>query len=515
MPSATRIGIACVMQESNSFASAGAALDEFTMESGDSLFDTFRGTNTEVGGFLSKLEELKIAVAVPVISAFALASGPIGDESFDLLANLVVERILKVDVDGLLIALHGAWLSESHASADAELMKRVRSSVGHEVPLVATLDFHANVRPSLLEETDAVIGYRTYPHVDMAETGRKAAHIIHEMLMHDFRPRTYWMPIPLLAPPQSATTELPPVKDVMALLDQEFGVGATLAASFFCVQPWLDVKAVGSSLAVVSRFPDEQIPLRMQNIAHELWRRRGEFGVDWSTPGDVVRRVLQERHRPVIVSEAFDGTTGGAPGDNPGLLSTLVPHQQELSACLYVVDPEAAKEAQELGVGSVYRGRLCARKDSRFGSPVPVEGRVAHLSDGAFTLKGPVFTGKRMEMGPTAVLEVGRLKVVVASRAVMTIDPELYRSQQIEPQKQDLVAVKSPTLFLPGYASMLRCLLHLDMPGVCRGDLTQVPFSNIARPIHPLDEFTWDASSQCVFRTQERNRTSRPNSYEG
>jgi microcystin degradation protein MlrC len=491
-----------MMQESNSFASSGATLDEFAMESGDLLIETYRGTNTEVGGFLSGLEDFKAAVAIPLISAFALANGPIGDKSFDLLANLLVEHILKADVDGLLIALHGAWLSESHASADAELMKRVRSTLDHDVPVVATLDFHANVRLSLLQETDAVIGYRTYPHIDMAQTGRKAAHMIQEMLIHDFRPRIYWMSVPLLAPPQSATTELPPVKDVMALLDQEFVAGATLAASFFCVQPWLDVKEVASSLVVVSRSSDEQIPLRIQGIAQKLWRRRGEFVVDWSAPGDLVRRVLQERHRPVIVSEAFDGTTGGAPGDNPGLLSTLIPHRQELSACLYVVDPEAAREARELGVGSIYRGPLCARKDSRFGFPVPVEGRVAHLSDGAFVLKGPVFTGKRMGMGPTAVLEVGRLKVVVASRAVMTIDPELYRSQEVEPQQQDLVAIKSPTLFMPGYASMLGCILHLDMPGVCRGNLGKVPFSNIARPIHPLDDFTWDATSQCVFHTQ-------------
>jgi microcystin degradation protein MlrC len=137
-------------------------------------------------------------------------------------------------------------------------------------------------------------------------------------------------------------------------------------------------------------------------------------------------------------------------------------------------------------------------KDARFGSPIKVEGRVIYLSDGEFVHKGPVFTGKKVAMGPTAVLEVGRMKIVVASRRAMTVDPELYRSQKIEPQAQDLVAVKSPSLFLPGYASLMGSVLHLDMPGVCRGNLQKVPFAKITRPICPLDEFAWDSAEKAV-----------------
>jgi microcystin degradation protein MlrC len=265
------------------------------------------------------------------------------------------------------------------------------------------------------------------------------------------------------------------------------------------VQPWLDMKGVNSSLVVVSRSESKEVAAPLRNVAEELWVRRNEFNVDWTTPDDLVTAVLEEKDRPVIVSEAFDGTSGGAPGDNPGLLSILLPHRDKLSACLFMVDPEAAQRAFQAGLGGEFHGPLGAYADKRFGSPVTVQARVLHLSDGEFVLKGPVFTGRKVTMGPTAVLQIGGIKVVAGSRPVFVIDPELYRSQGIEPQQQDIVAVKSPTLFRPGYASMLKRVLHLDMPGACRGNLPKMPFAAIQRPIWPLDEFSWRAEEQAVL----------------
>jgi microcystin degradation protein MlrC len=130
--------------------------------------------------------------------------------------------------------------------------------------------------------------------------------------------------------------------------------------------------------------------------------------------------------------------------------------------------------------------------------PLRIEARVRHLSDGKFLLKGPVFQGRIADMGTTAVLEVGGLKVVVASRSTLVIDPELYRSQQVEPAQQDIIAVKSPTLFRPGYASIMKRVIHLDMPGVSQGNLQKVPFARIGRPCWPLDDFSWSESSHPV-----------------
>jgi microcystin degradation protein MlrC len=403
-----------------------------------------------------------------------------------------------------LVALHGAWLSESHLSADGELMRRVRQCVGPHLPVVITLDFHANVRPELLRHVQGLVGYRTYPHIDMAETGRKAARLLDDILRRGFGPQIYCLPIPLLAPPQSATTDHPLFRSLMNWLDEDGRSEGVLASSFFCVQPWLDAVGVASSLVIVAEAENARIPARLQEIAQELWDRRGEFRVDWVVPEDLMEKVRRSQTRPVIASEAYDSPSGGAPGDHPGMLSLLIPHRQEVSACLYVVDPEAALEAHRLGLNAEFRGTLGGRKDLRFGFPVQVEGRIRFLSDGMFTLRGPSFTGKRADMGPTAVVETGKVKIVLASRPVIMIDPELYRSQGIEPRDHAVVAVKSPTMFRAGYAGMLDCVLDLDMPGVCRGNLEKVPFSKIQRPIYPLDEFQWRAASEKVLRFPEQ-----------
>jgi len=496
-----RIGVACVMQESNTLAPRYSTVDDFSLEIGNTIVATNRGTNSEVAGFFEELERLNLE-NVPLLSAWAIAGGPIDDSAFDCLVNLLLERVGQVQLDALLLALHGAWLSASHSSADAELTRRVRAKLGPDIPIVITLDLHANVRPSLLAGIEGLVGYRTYPHIDMAEAGRKAARLLHRILVEGLHPRSYWLPIPMLSPPQSATTDQPPVMDVIEELDHGFPAIGTLAASFFCVQPWLDIDQVASSLVVVTPGPDPSVPSKMRAIAQTLWDRRSQVEVNWIEPAEVVERVLRDTSKPVIVSEAYDGMTGGAPGDHPGLLSILLPECRRLSACLYIVDPEAARQAHAAGVGMDFRGTLGAKKDPRFGRPVPVEGRIGYLSDGTFTLKGPVFTGKRVSMGPTALLEVGRLKIVVGSGAVIAVDPELYRSQQVEPAEQDLVAVKSPSLFRPGYKSMLRTVLHLDMPGVCQGNLRKVPFRKINRPIWPLDEFKWKASHEPIFCSQ-------------
>jgi microcystin degradation protein MlrC len=493
-----RVAVACAMQESNLFAPSLSQLKDFSIERGDEIVATNRNANTEVGGFLDELARLRLQ-AVPTYSAWAIAAGPIDGASFDSLASSLVQAVHEAHADALLLALHGAWVAVGHSSADAELVRSLRAKLGADFPIVVTLDLHANVRPSLIENVDALVGYRTYPHIDMADTGRKAARVLHQIVTGSRWPCVYWLPIPLLAPAQTATTDRAPIANVIDALNRECAVTDLLSSSFFCVQPWLDLDAMASSLVVVAATEDPQVAACLRKIAQRLWDRRRELEMDWVEPQDLLDAVRRAPSRPVIVSEAFDATSGGAPGDHPGLLSLLVPHRESVSACLYLVDPMAAAHAREIGVGGHFTMPLGARYDARFQSPVHAEGLVRHVSDGSFTLQGPVFTGKRVDMGPTAVLEIGGVQAVVASRAILVIDPELYRSQRIEPAEQDVVGVKSPSLFRPGYASMLGTVLNLDMPGVCRGNLRRVPYEKISRPIWPLDDFEWHADQTPVF----------------
>ena len=492
-----KIAIASVMQESNSFAPAQSLLSDFQIHVGAES-TIYRGTNTEMGGFLEGCEELGLEV-LPLLSAWALPAGPVGETALDEVCELLLRQMQDAEFEGLVIALHGAWLSTTRPSADAELIRRIRTKIKDEIPIVATLDLHANVRPALLEGLWGAIGYRTYPHVDMAETGKKAVHLLAGILKTGHRPALFWLPIPFLAPPQAATTEHGPLQELFLRLDEQLKDLGCVSSSFFCVQPWLDIEKTGSSFLVVANSRQPKIAEVVRGIASRLWDQRFEFEVEWVGPESLVSKLEQFRAGPVMVSEGYDATTGGAPGDHPGLLQTLLPHIEKLSACIFLVDPVAAREAKRLGVDGVFRGNLGASLDKRFSEPVSVKGRIRYLSDGVFTLRGPVFTGKKIDMGPTAVLELEGLDVVVASRAVMTIDPELYRSQGIEPRDRRVVGVKSPSLFIPGFQDMLAGVLYLDMPGVCRGRLREITFRNINRPIHPLDDFSWEGSREGIW----------------
>lgn len=493
-----RVAIASVMQESNTFSPRPTTFSDFQIEPGPETVRAYRGTNTEMGGFLQEIDILGWE-AVPLISVYALAGGPVENATFDKICGLLFETVSKGRFDALVIALHGAWLGESYPSADAELVRRVVAKLGRDVPIVATLDLHANVRPELLEGLWGVVGYRTYPHVDMAETGRKAVRMLRDMVKDGRRPRYFWLPFPFIAPPQSAATDRAPLKDALLELDQDLASFDIASASFFCVQPWLDVPEMGSSFVIASKEPSPEISAVVQRAAQRLWHRRAELEVEWVQPENLLDRLGAFPAGPVVVSEAYDGPTGGATGDHPGLLAALLPYSNKVSACLYVVDPGAVDEAIRVGVGGEFAAPVAACFDKRWGPPVAISGTVRHLSDGQFTLRGPAFTGKKLHMGPTAVLQAGLLDIVISKRAVMMIDPELYRSQGVEPREKRIVGVKSPTLFRPAYEELMIGVLHLDMPGVCRGDLRHVPFQQLARPIFPLDDFPWQSRAEGIW----------------
>jgi microcystin degradation protein MlrC len=306
------------------------------------------------------------------------------------------------------------------------------------------------------------------------------------------QPSRHWhLPIPLLLSPETSSTFQPPLGPVMHSLTSNFAEANGDHASLFCVQPWLDFTPVTSSLTITQFGEERDVTELMKTLASKLWKIRDSFVIDWVSPTDLLSKIETIPERPVLVSEAPDSPTGGASGDHTGLLTCLLPRAQELRSCIYLVDAQFAERAHSAGIGTAVDGYIGAGIDRRFSQPRYIKGRVEHLSDGVFTAKGPAFHGRPFSMGPTAVLAVSNLRIVVASKPVMMIDPELYRSQGIEPGAQDVVGIKSSLLFRPAYEPISRTVLHLDMPGPCRGRLDKVAYKHINRPIYPLDNFDW------------------------
>lgn len=484
------IAIASLMQESNSFAPRQAALSDFATAHGPQMRPLFEGTNSELGGFLEACEARNWR-AVLLTSAHASSGGPLSDECFESLIQPLLTALAAQPVDGVLLALHGAMATVSRASGDAEICRRVRAAVGPRVPIVVTHDLHANVSPSLLGEVDGLSGYRTYPHVDQRDTAMRAARLLDRLL--DGETGVHWqLRTPMLIPPQAGSTFEEPLAPLIGEMTRLFPESGPVCPSPFFVQPWLDLDAVsGCFTATGFDEADADVPRHLLALGRQLWEMRWRFAVDWVTEENLIDRVRAESRRPVIVSEAHDSPSGGAAGDHTGLLRCLLPHADEFRGCLFLIDPETARRAAEAGVGATMRLTVGAKEDARFSSPVPLTATVEHVSSGEFVFKGPAFHGLRQSIGTAAVLAVGRLRILVGSRAVYVIDPELFRSQGIEPAEMDIVGVKSPTLFRAAYDEISRAILYLDMPGVCRARFEALPFRRIQRPMFPLDDFDW------------------------
>src|SRR5581483_11335042 len=241
-------GIACMMQESNSFSERNSILADFEIQRGSELSTQYAGTNTETGGFLQGAAECGFE-AVPLLSTWAIAGGPLEIAAFEPMVNELCSLASSAAPDGMLLALHGALVLETDQSGDLEIVRRVRAALPRGVPLVVTMDLHANVHPDLPKIVDGVVGYRTYPHIDMAETAVRACRLMRKLL-DGAKPVTYRVPVPVIFPAEVSGSNEEPMQSIHAAMYRRFPEDAGQYASVFCVQPWLDIAPMGSSLVV-------------------------------------------------------------------------------------------------------------------------------------------------------------------------------------------------------------------------------------------------------------------------
>ncbi len=495
-----RVAIAALMQESNSFAPRPATLEVFEaagITRGEAIVERFAGTNSEIGGFLAALEEAG-AEPVPLLAAHAISGGPLARRTYETLLGELLERLraaqARAPLDGVLLALHGAMLVEGDDDPDGTTLARVREIIGPEIPLVASLDLHANVTARMVHHATALAGYNTYPHIDQAGTGRRAA----RLLLGARRGEPLFLAhcsVPMIVPAENMQTTHGPLAEVYALAQEHVAGGRVRDVSIFAVQPWLDVPEVGC--AVVAVGTDASLAGDVaRELAGALWRRRHEFAVQFVPVEEAIERALAATGHPVVLADAADGPGSGSAGDSTVLLAALVQrglHRQETGRpCLVlVVDPESAAMAMRAGVGATVEVAIGGKLDPRWSRPVPLQARVAWAGEGRFTFKGPSFTGTVARMGQTAVLAAGRLRVVVMEHAVSTIDPELYRSVGLEPVEAQLVVVKSPNMFRAAYAPIASEILLVDTPGASSANLRALPFRRRPRPLFPFDDFEW------------------------
>ncbi len=492
-----RIAVGGISHETNTFSPVPTTLDAFRARAhlvGDALVQQGRGARNVLGGIIDAATEAGVTL-VPTLFASATPGGVVTRAAFEYLRDRLLDRLRPpylgpLPLSGVVLALHGAMVVEGEEDAEGALLRDVRVMVGPNVPLVAVLDFHANVSSLMDASADLLIGYGTYPHIDTYERGQEAVERVLALRRGRLRPVTALRVVPLLAPlPAQRTNGATPMREVMRRAEElrrEPGVVSISVAGGF---PYSDVPGAGLSVHVATD-GDQSLADRLADcVAGAAWDRRARFAVRGLPPDEAIDRALEltKPGRPVVLADVADNPGAGAAGDGTVLLARLLARGVTGAALGVLVDPDTVAAAVGVGVGGVLRRGVGGVSDSRGGGPVEAAWRVRALTDGAFTNRGPMGTGGATRLGRTAVLEAGGVEVVVCERRVQALDPELFRAAGIDPTSRRVLAVKSSVHFRAAFEPLAAAVLEVETMGLSGSDLVSLPYRRVRRPIWPLD----------------------------
>jgi len=487
-----RIALAAFTHEANCFCPVPATWESFHARAygvGEDLVTMSRGTRTEPAGALDVLEAAPDVTVVPLLMARAGSSAPITAETYTAIRDELLTRLrAALPLNGVLLVLHGAMMAEGIDDASGDVLDAVRAVVGDAIPIVGTLDLHANVTRRMAQTATMLIGYHTAPHVDMYEAGKTAAELLLGTIRGDIRPTAALVRLPLIVPAENARHTDGPLSEVINRALSWEREGRILHGGVFAVQPWLDAPNVGCSVYIVTNDAPDAAVACASELATMFWERRDAFAPELYPPAEALRRALAGKPRRVILCDSADATSSGSTGDSTAILrAVLAADVTDVPILLNIVDADVAQAAARAGIGARIHVRLGGKLAPEYAEPVVVEGYVKALSDGVFTFKGPGMRGVQHRMGLTAVLTIGEVSIVVMSRGVTQWDPQLYRSLGLEPNDARITQVKSPAAFRAAYDGLYDEIIIVDGPGAASPNLTALPWQRLGRPIYPLD----------------------------
>ena len=483
-----------ISHESSTFASTPTTARDF--ETGFGLFrghaviERFRGTNICTGGFIEGTERHGFEL-VPLLWGFAYPSGLISRADYDSLKGEFLDRLAQAartgPVDGVLLDMHGAMVVEGIEDGDGDFIESVRNAVGRECPIVVTFDLHGNHTRRRVAAATAIIGFDTYPHVDMAERGREAADLIVRAVRGEVRPVMALRQMPFFWSAAAQVTEHPPIDEAFNLvheIEQRPGVlSITLATGF----PWADVADMGPSVIVVADGDAGLARRTAEELGDWIESRRER----WFRKPPTVREALETGERagrwPIMLADMSDNTGGGAAGDSTEVLQTFIDLDLRDALVLYIVDPDAARQAHTAGTGARLRFNLGGKSDPIQGPPVEAEAEVLALSDGRFTYDGPMYAGLTGDLGLSAWLRTGGVNVVVVSGRVQPLDQAFARSLGIDCSTMRYIAVKSAVHFRSGFERLGGSIYNVVARGVHTHNFHQLDYKRRRRPMYPLE----------------------------
>ena len=494
-----RVLTAQIKHETNTFSILPTTLNSYrarVLYEGDEVKERLKGTNNELAGVMDVAAEKGWELVTP-IAGDATPSGKVSSEAWKYLASAVFNA-LKNDgpFDAVLISLHGAMVAEGHDDAEGALLSQVRAMVGPDVPVMATLDLHANVTVKMAESANALITYRTYPHIDMAERGRQVA----ELLARQFAGEVdgYETLIGRLDQldgfDHGRTTQEGPMTEALRkarAYEEDDGIEVVSVNAGFS---FADVHDAGPSVTVTFSDDREHARSIIADLVAFGWETKEQSTVKHFLPEDAMAhvRAAEASDKPFVFGDFSDNPGGGSYGDSPLLLKTMVECGIENAAFAVITDPAVAAVAVQAGEGAEISMPLGGKFDPSVTPPFEMTGTVTKVdADARFIFEGPMMKGVEAVLGPSAVIKIGGVETVVITNRFQAYDRMFFVHFGIIPEEKSLVAVKSAHHFRAAYGPMAREIMLVDAAGITSPDPNKFPYQNVRRPIWPLDG-EWD-----------------------
>jgi microcystin degradation protein MlrC len=446
--------------------------------------------NTELAGFLDtgKIHDWQID---HVLSASAGPSGLVTRSAFDILTLPVIAAATDNHYDGILLGLHGAMVTEFCEDGEGELLKHLRAVIGPDVPIAITLDLHANVSREMCSLANIIVSYKTYPHIDMREAGIHAGELLQRTMAGEIKPCTIRVARPMLEEINGGRTDIGPMIDRFSEARNYETRDDVFAVSINAGFASADIAEVGPTVLVTAQGDFVAHTAFAETIAEDIWNRRNEVLNTYHSVEAAanIAAKFDANNGTLIIADYADNPGAGGYGDSTNLLRALL--DADISDACFgpIVDPEAVQHLRRGKIGDQIAVMLGGKTNPDFGGgPLSLDAELIAISNGEYIGDGPMMCGLQGSFGPTVVIRVDGIDILVVSIANQMLDLQQFKSFGINPQSKTIVALKSMQHFRAAFEPISAEIIVCDSGALCTPDYDRLPYRNVPRPIFPLDD---------------------------
>lgn len=486
MSTQPRIAVGGIVHETHSFSDIPTTLADFKQKSlytGEAIIDEMTGTRSGIGGMIEGASHYDWEL-LPTLYATAMPSGIVSEDAYQTMLKDLLSRLSDVmPVDGVLLALHGAMVTEDCLDAESDILEAVRGIVGDEIPIVVELDMHGNISPRTAELADVLVAFDENPHIDPHARGVETTTIMADLLEPRITPTVAHLTVPIVLAPQSTgTADLPirAVHDRVREMEAEDDVICICVMAGFA---YSDTPFTGASIIVTTHNQPALAQTYAQELSDILLANYDADSYQALSVDDAVKKALATEGHPIILVDSADNIGGGTPGDGTDALKAMLDNNVQ-EGTIVLADAEAVEVCWDAGVGNEVTLSVGGKSDKWHGEPIPVTGIVKVLSDGSFDCELPdnhfaAFYGNTIHMGKTVWLRVDGVNIILTTHKTPPFDLGQLRSVGVIPEEQKMIVVKSAVAYQAAYLPIAKGVIEMDTAGLCSANLSRFPYQHM------------------------------------